>query len=363
MLLIRDPGNHLARVDYARLLIALGEFLDASEEVAKLPPRIKDSSRAQFLQVQIDLGRGAREAAADRTKDLLARFPGNPFLMLLAADVERVSGHPDRALEYCRRARSIIPQDLAPVLAEVNLLRQIGKGLSDGVAVLAAYKNKFGETPLLLNCEALIFLENGRTLQALKTAERSTLVDPNYGPTRYLVARVLSASKESEAKVVGALEEAIKLDPSQPEPYNMLADLYLKKGDADRAEATYQRLLDLRPDDPVIANNLASLYLDRGRVKEALTLAWTAYVGASKNAYVLDTLGWALHLSGRPKEAQRFLAEAVSRLPENPPVLLHWGLNLRVRAKASESDDVLKRLLKVAPQSPEAARAAQALKG
>jgi tRNA A-37 threonylcarbamoyl transferase component Bud32 len=54
------------------------------------------------------------------------------------------------------------------------------------------------------------------------------------------------------ATAIARLKEAIKLDPSQPEPYKLLGRLYYDEGDPDTGNSYYKQYLKLNPNDPYV---------------------------------------------------------------------------------------------------------------
>lgn len=171
----------------------------------------------------------------------------------------------------------------------------------------------------------------------------------------------ISLASGDQIKAMVELQEAITLEPLQPNSYNLLAEIQRQRGELDKAEKTYQLLLDRNRGEPLTANNLANLYLEQNEVDKALKLAWVAKAGAPKNPHVLDTLGWALELSGRSEEAKPFLRQAAASLPDSPEVLLHWGVNLQSRQMHTEAREVFGDVVRLAPQSRSAARASELL--
>ncbi|HLB45313.1 MAG TPA: hypothetical protein VJK49_07960, partial [Candidatus Limnocylindrales bacterium] len=132
-----------------------------------------------------------------------------------------------------------------------------------------------------------------------------------------------------------------------------LASLYELAGQHDQAIERYRRMLTVAPNHAVALNNLAySLavhYPDK--VQEAIALARKAYVSASGDPSVVDTLAWILHLSGDDAEARRLIAGATRSAPNNAQIQLHaaiidaaagaYDLAARELARAVEIDPQL----------------------
>lgn len=63
---------------------------------------------------------------------------------------------------------------------------------------------------------------------------------------------------------------ADKLQPGQPNIYNVLAMTYQKTGDNDQALEYFQKALEIQPDSPEYLVNLAFYYYDSGKCDLAL---------------------------------------------------------------------------------------------
>ncbi|MEW6488887.1 MAG: tetratricopeptide repeat protein [Thermodesulfobacteriota bacterium] len=351
----RVPDHLFARLDLAGVLRRQREYDRALEQLDALRNPWQGMAQAQYLRARLLLEKGDARAARDLAQSFLARAPDNAGLLTLLGDAERALGRTDRALAAYERAAERAPKALEPLVARANLLEALGRG-RDARAALALFQATQGESPAVLNLLASLELAGGNHEAALRHANRSLLVEPNYWASRLLRARILRAMGDiSRARV--ELQEAIHLHPYRPEAYNLLAEIQWQAGEEALAEQTYRQLLDRVADEPVTANNLAYLCLEQDRVAEALALAERAFAEAPRSPVVLHTLGWALHRAGHTAQAEPFLSEAVAALGEDPRVLLHWGLNQDALGRAQAAREALEKVVRLAPASPAAGQA------
>ncbi len=357
MVLDRIPYHQMARIDYAHLLYAMGDPEGSLAQIAVLPPALRSSPRVRLLEAKALLAKGDIDGSEAVVKGLKELAPDNPVVLALEGDLERARGKLRRALKLYKKAAEGSPKALEPVLAQASVMGELSIPLRDIRAVLDEYQSRNGENPYVLNFLARTYLDAGRVVSATKTIDRSLLLEPNYWETRYLKGKLHQAQGE-QSRAALEFEEAIKLGPSRPEPYNDLAALYREQGDLERAEKVYRRLLDRNPREPVTCNNLATLLLETGRPAEAVDLARIALAGAPANPHVMDTLGWALHQAGDPERAAALLERAAAELPDNAEVLYHWAENLRTRGERDEAARVAARVRELAPESPFAAAVA-----
>ena len=103
--------------------------------------------------------------------------------------------------------------------------------------------------------------------------------------------------------------------------------LYQSKGDIQKAQQAFEKVLTLNPRFAPAANNLAVLYSEHGGNQEkALELAQRAKETAPDDPHISDTLGWILYKRGVYQRAADLLKESAAKLPDQPVVQYHLGL-------------------------------------
>lgn len=135
---------------------------------------------------------------------------------------------------------------------------------------------------------------------------------------------------EKFAEAVVAYDKALELHgEDRPESWS----LYYGRGVAlerikqwDRAEADFKRALQLNPDQPDVLNYLGYSWIDRGEnFDEARRLIELAYSKSPENGFIVDSLGWAIYLSGDYKGSVVYLEKAVELQPADPTLNDHLG--------------------------------------
>lgn len=161
----------------------------------------------------------------------------------------------------------------------------------------------------------------------------------------------------------GEWEEAIRLydgalallrgDPMILDNLAIVAQEAARGGRADLADRALRRILAERPDDANARNALAWNLAERlGRAREAVPIAQQALAAAPGSPEALDTLGWALALSGDAAAAIPRLREARAALPANPDVALHLGVALALAEGGRPARDESAALLDEAFAAP-----------
>ena len=108
----------------------------------------------------------------------------------------------------------------------------------------------------------------GRRAEAASVFQRAAESHPRSGePLVQLALLSLAARREDEA--VQQLSAALKIEPTLAQAHVELANLQRSRGRVDEAVDHYQRALASQPDHADALNNLGSLMRERGRLAEA----------------------------------------------------------------------------------------------
>lgn len=131
-------------------------------------------------------------------------------------------------------------------------------------------------------------------------------------PAALLVQQGFAAQQRGDpAAAQAAYEQALVLDPAQPDALQLLGLLARRRGDDDGAEALWRRSLAAREAQPHVWNNLANLLDRRGRSGEALQALQRAIALDPGYADALFNLARILHREGRGAEAAEPLTRAL----------------------------------------------------
>ena len=127
---------------------------------------------------------------------------------------------------------------------------------------------------------------------------------------------------------------------------------------ADEGELqAYRNILASDPKNVKAAVQLANRLYDAGRYAEAIPYYQQALAIESKDANVSTDLGTALYYAGRPDEALAQLDKSLAIDPAHAQTLFNMGIIRRDGKKdAKGAREAWERLLKIAPDYPEAER-------
>jgi tetratricopeptide (TPR) repeat protein len=106
----------------------------------------------------------------------------------------------------------------------------------------------------------------------------------------------------------------------------MLGSMYERQKEYDKAEKTFQKVIELNPKHAAALNYLGYMLADRGvRLEESLELIKKAVDLDPNNGAYLDSLGWAYFKLNRVDEAETYLKKALERVRKDPTIHEHLG--------------------------------------
>jgi adenylate cyclase len=195
--------------------------------------------------------------------------------------------------------------------------------------------------------------------QARELFERALAFDPAYGPA-YVGLGLVDTGAVAQgwtADPVAALQraeelgrKALALDDGQSGAYALLGQVYVRRGDYDRALDVFKRALALNPSDADSYAGLGNALLWTGHIEEAIKALETSQqfhpsIGPTEAFY----LGIAYLLAGRDADAIRTLERAVARYSN----ILAVNVTLAAAyAEAGRADDAARQAELVRRQFP-----------
>jgi Flp pilus assembly protein TadD len=108
-------------------------------------------------------------------------------------------------------------------------------------------------------------------------------------------------------------QDAIALDPGQPNAYSNLGILQLVQGKRDEAEATFKRAVDAAPSSLAARFALANFYVSAGNVPEAENALKSALQLDPQNVDANRALGLFYLQSGRIVDAEPFFSAVANK--------------------------------------------------
>ncbi len=136
----------------------------------------------------------------------------------------------------------------------------------------------------------VIYRKHRQRTEALQEFEKALEFGPNF-TARYNLAGIYALSGQLDQALENA-REAVTLQPTLPESYNMLGSIYYLRKEMPQAEHAFLKVLDLNSRSDAALTTLAEVYAQTGRVELAR-----------------ETLRRALKINPNQGAARRFLAQ------------------------------------------------------
>ncbi len=392
-ILARDSMNYDAMMLSGRLKLAQGETAKAMAEFEKLAlvyPRapyvhyqlalaclvnnetgkarsnlIKavnlnpDFTEAVLLLAELKIRTGDLSSTIVSLKQLIQRQPQTARAWLLLADAYRAQDNLDDALSTYRRYEELFPR--SPQVSFQMGLVYVQRGKRDEAR--RSFESALAQDPDCLPAlDQLVALDvmEKHYAAALDRVGKEIEKHPKQPEMRLLLAKVFLAqqdTKQAEAALLKAIEVQADFQPA----YLLLAQLYLKSDQREKAmqellavvaknpkdvgalmiigmihdqakdyaaaRDAYEKLLAVNPKFGPALNNLAYLYSEHlGRLDKAYELANKARELQPADLFTTDTLAWILYKQSQYASALSLLRNIADKLPAEPEVQYHLGM-------------------------------------
>lgn len=231
---------------------------------------------------------------------------------------------------------------------------------------------------------ASVLEQQGRAPQAISATRDALRAAPADAALHARLGRLLAAAGEIDA-AIASFEESRRLDARAAAALEGLAELELKRGNPERAEAlarealsradraplhcllgdalmrkkafpaaeaAYQRALELEPQYLPARIRWSELARETGRLDEAEAAAQKALELEPESAGALFALGMALRGKGRAKDASASFERSIALDPQQIPAYQQLARVLREEDKIKEAEEQLRAALRRRPEDP-----------
>jgi tetratricopeptide (TPR) repeat protein len=277
-----DAGHQAARVALAHLLMRLGRWTEADQQVQQLRRRFPDETEPLYLTALIAFQRGQMEQVCELTEQCLARGDKRVEVYKLLALAEYLLQRLDKFEQHIREAIKISPLDpdanyhlgryffedkqYSAALNNFRItlqakphhykahyyaglvyegLNEMGKAEEEfhsAIQIIDRLKIRYA-WPFTSLGERLV--NEGEYERGLGWLYRAIRNDPGAPHARYHYAKALF-QKGLSPEIKETLLEAIRLDPGYSDAFYLLARYYQKSGERDRAKETFARFEELK---------------------------------------------------------------------------------------------------------------------
>ncbi len=171
------------------------------------------------------------------------------------------------------------------------------------------------DDPQALALLALSRIEQDKRPQALEAAREAVGLAPDLPYLHYVHALVLHRM-DREEEAFRAVQESLRLDPSDGDNFSLLASIELARRDWPAALAAAEQALALNPEHVGAANLRAMALVRLGRKTEAMATVDFALHRAPEDAFSHANQGWNCLHQNDPRKAQEHFREALRLQPD-----------------------------------------------
>ncbi len=197
--------------------------------------------------------------------------------------------------------------------------------------------------------------------KAAQIAFEAAALSPKDFPGKEDAKKRLAVLKEGGSASDAGIEQldaVLKQQPNDPMTLAKMGELYARQGAADKAAGYYEQAIKANPNLPAPMIKLAELYAGPlGKKDRALELAKKARELAPTDARSAAVVGRLAFQSGNYPWAYSVLQDSARQLSNEPGVLKDFAWAAYANSKIPEARQTMERVLKNAPDSPEAAEA------
>jgi putative PEP-CTERM system TPR-repeat lipoprotein len=359
-----QPGHRSAHIEKAYILIAQGKFDAAKTEVDAARKATPGNLIVTYTQAMLDFSQGKHAAAFENLQKVLRVAPEHMPTILLSGAVELNMGSLQQAEQHLRKyleanpnnvyARKLLAQvllknaqpadaatALAPALKEptqdAQLLALAGESYmqSRDFNKATGYFEKASalapQAASIRTSLGLSKLGQGDRDQAVSELERATTLDPKSLAAGMALVQTELGLKHYD-KALAAVQKLEQQQPSSAQVQNLKGGVYLGKGDAAAARASFEKAVALEPTFIAPVANLAQLDLQQKQPDAARKRFQAVLDKDTKNIEAMNALA-AIELSqGRPEQATTWLEKASADHPDAVSPALKLGAHyLRIK--------------------------------
>jgi tetratricopeptide (TPR) repeat protein len=256
-----DPAVHYL---YGLVLIGRGARGEAEAHLARATEMDPSFPLYWFRLAENRHLRGADTGEA--LERALALDPEDPWINNLKGQVLLAGGQAEAALEHFRRALAKAPAEAALATNAAGALVALGRAAEAAETVSAAIAASAKEASLYnARGNARVALRDFSA--ALQDYEQALALDPD-DPDYLANAAGCCLELDMVLRAEELLDRLLEVAPTAS-AYNLVGNLAVVQQDQLRAELAYQEALSKDPGNPEVTLNLASLYLAQGGYAKA----------------------------------------------------------------------------------------------
>lgn len=337
-----------------RKLAALGYITSPRKSAAgagdndgRPDPKGRIDLLGRFFQARALQGRGKQEDALVIYEELEKADPHNPEILKALAEIYLLLGHLDSVDTALRKGEAIAPHDLH-LMGTTASLHQARKQYGKAISVLEEMLSRdpqFEGGHLQLG---RIFLLSGNIARAREEFEAELALYPESPAALNDLGKVHETTGQVDEAFV-YYRKAIESRADFGEGYYNLANIYSRRGNTEQALVHLRRAIEYDPEMVEAYYNLAVLAKKLGRRRESFALLRKSVEVKPSFAKGHYGIGNYYREAGKFEEAIHEYEIARRFSPEDPDVLLNFGIALAGLNRYAEAIEIWETAGRIAP--------------
>lgn len=247
----------------------------------------------------------------DKALQYIRQGPNNLSFRLAAANMLLQSRHYLQAETILKQIANRADAPVEVYLLLADIVYEQRRNLNQALAWLDKIPgDKPGyEKGALLRVQ--LYAEAGKISRALEEADRFCKEFPDMPELADFRIRLLAREKKTD-QALNAAREAVQKWPANTQLAFLLGSLLDDKGDKAAALKVMEGIIEREPDNFQALNYIGFTLAEENReLERALELLTKADKLSPDQAYIVDSLAWALHKAGKEEEALKEIRRAV----------------------------------------------------
>ncbi|HNY63949.1 MAG TPA: tetratricopeptide repeat protein [Deltaproteobacteria bacterium] len=266
--LLSDPKpSETNFMNAARMYLGMGRTDDAVRATARGAELYPSSSKIRFLASDVQASRGNLASARTWAEDAYRVDRKNISTGLTLARFYQNHKMDDRFNSLLTELKTSFPKEAGPHLLESN--RAHGRGELDKALALAEKARQLQDNAANKTQVAQLLLEKGDTRKAEKLLKEAVEKDGKSIPARILLAQLYLKEKNPN-KALETLDVLIKNVPRRSDVATEAAQAYLMKGDLVKARELVEKSLSENKGSVVLHTMMARIHFAEGKYAQTL---------------------------------------------------------------------------------------------
>ena len=351
-----------------RLYTQLNQWEKAEEELKRLIDAFPENPKYYGLLADLYAAQGKEQEALKTYREILKKYPEEPFIHLSLADYYRQKQMPDSSFAHLELAffnpELDVDTKMQILLSFYTISENNEKYKQNAFRLIEIAKEVHPKEAKFYTIEGDFLYRDGKLKEALNAYKKAGKLEPDHYEIWSQITLIESELKMYK-QVLEDAQKAIELFPNQAvlyylygvaayqlkeyqkaidyleigkelvvnnnnllsQFYGALGDAYYAIGEKDKAYKNYDKSLQYLPDNVYVLNNYAYyLSLDNKQLEKAKEMAHFANQLEPNKPSFEDTYGWILYQLKDYKGAEEWIKRAIENgASKNGVILEHYG--------------------------------------